>query len=108
MVDGAQSVPHLKVDVRELGCDFLAFSAHKMGGPMGIGVLWGKHDLLERMPPFLTGGEMIDSVTEEDAVWAPVPQKFEAGTQDAAGAYAFDADLSYLCLLYTSDAADER
>ena len=96
VVDGAQSVPHLKVDVRELGCDFLAFSAHKMGGPMGIGVLWGKHDLLERMPPFLTGGEMIDSVTEEDAVWAPVPQKFEAGTQDAAGAYAFDADLSYL------------
>ncbi len=63
---------------------------------MGIGVLWGRHDLLEAMPPFLTGGEMIDSVTEQDAVWAPVPEKFEAGTQDAAGIYALDAALSYL------------
>lgn len=96
IVDGAQSVPHVAVDVRKIGCDFLAFSAHKLGGPMGIGVLWGKMDLLEKLPPFLTGGEMIDSVTETDAVWAPVPQKFEAGTQDAAGSYAFDADLSYL------------
>ncbi|MGN0056219.1 MAG: aminotransferase class V-fold PLP-dependent enzyme [Atopobiaceae bacterium] len=96
IVDGAQSVPHLQVNVRQMGCDFLAFSAHKLGGPMGIGVLWGRHDLLEAMPPFLTGGEMIDSVTETDAVWAPVPQKFEAGTQDAAGSYAFDADLTYL------------
>lgn len=95
-VDGAQSVPHLRVDVRALGCDFLAFSAHKLGGPMGIGVLWGKPELLDAMPPFLTGGEMIDSVTEEGAVWAPVPQKFEAGTQDAAGAYATDAAISYL------------
>lgn len=96
IVDGAQSVPHIRVDVRELGVDFLAFSAHKMGGPMGIGVLWGKKDLLDALPPFLTGGEMIDSVTETDAVWAPVPQKFEAGTQDAAGSYAFDAALTYL------------
>ena len=96
IVDGAQSVPHIRVDVRELGIDFLAFSAHKMGGPMGIGVLWGKKDLLDALPPFLTGGEMIDSVTETDAVWAPVPQKFEAGTQDAAGSYAFDAALTYL------------
>ena len=96
VVDGAQSVPHLTVDVHELGCDLLAFSAHKMGGPMGIGVLWGKAELLDKMPPFLTGGEMIDSVTETDAVWAPVPQKFEAGTQDAAGSFAFDAALSYL------------
>ncbi|MCR5583035.1 MAG: SufS family cysteine desulfurase [Eggerthellaceae bacterium] len=95
-VDGAQSVPHLRVDVRALGCDFLAFSAHKLGGPMGIGVLWGKPELLDAMPPFLTGGEMIDSVTEEGAVWAPVPQKFEAGTQDAAGAYATDAAITYL------------
>lgn len=63
---------------------------------MGIGVLWGRKDLLDAMPPFLTGGEMIDSVTETDAVWAPVPQKFEAGTQDAAGSYAFDACLDYL------------
>ncbi len=96
VVDGAQSVPHLAVDVRKLGCDLLAFSAHKMCGPMGIGVLWGKAELLDVMPPFLTGGEMIDSVSETDAVWAPVPQKFEAGTQDAAGSYALDAALSYL------------
>ena len=96
IVDGAQSVPHVAVDVRALGCDFLAFSAHKLGGPMGIGVLWGRPDLLDAMPPFLVGGEMIDSVTEADAVWSPVPQKFEAGTQDAAGAYATDAALSYL------------
>ena len=96
VVDGAQSVPHLPVDVRKLGCDLLAFSAHKLGGPMGIGVLWGKNELLDAMPPFLTGGEMIDSVTEDDAVWAPVPAKFEAGTQDAAGSYATDAALTYL------------
>ena len=96
IADGAQSVPHVRVNVRELGCDFLAFSAHKMGGPLGIGVLWGKPELLDAMPPFLTGGEMIDSVTETDAVWSPVPQKFEAGTQDAAGSYATDACLSYL------------
>ena len=98
VVDGAQSVPHMRVDVRELGCDLLAFSAHKMGGPMGIGVLWGKGELLDAMPPFLTGGEMIDSVTETDAVWAPVPEKFEAGTQDAAGIYATAAAVDY----YTS------
>jgi cysteine desulfurase/selenocysteine lyase len=96
VVDGAQSVPHIGVDVRELDCDLLAFSAHKLGGPMGIGVLWGKADVLDAMPPFLTGGEMIDSVSETDAVWAPVPQKFEAGTQDAAGAYATDAAIAYL------------
>lgn len=96
IVDGAQSVPHVQVDIRALGCDFLAFSAHKLGGPLGIGVLWGRPELLDALPPFLTGGEMIDSVTETDAVWAQVPQKFEAGTQDAAGSYAFDADLTYL------------
>ena len=96
VVDGAQSVPHLDVDVAKIGCDLMAFSAHKAMGPMGIGVLWGRHDVLDSMPPFLTGGEMIDSVTEKDAVWAPVPQKFEAGTQDAAGIYAFDAAITYL------------
>lgn len=96
IVDGAQSVPHIAVDVRSLGCDFLAFSAHKLGGPMGIGVLWGKPELFEAMPPFLVGGEMIDSVTETDAVWSQVPQKFEAGTQDAAGSFATDAALTYL------------
>ena len=96
IVDGAQSTPHIKVDVKDLGCDFFAFSAHKLGGPMGIGVLWGKMELLEKIPPFLTGGEMIDSVTEEGAVWAEVPEKFEAGTQDAAGIYATDVALTYL------------
>lgn len=107
VVDGAQSVPHLTVDVHALGCDFLAFSAHKFGGPMGIGVLWGKKHLLDSMPPFLTGGEMIDSVTETDAVWAPVPAKFEAGTQDAAGSYATDAAISYLGA-FGMDVLEER
>ena len=107
IVDGAQSVPHLRVDVRELGCDFLAFSAHKFGGPMGIGVLWGRPELFDAMPPFLTGGEMIDSVSETGAVWSPVPQKFEAGTQDAAGVFATDAALSYLESL-GMEAVEER
>ena len=96
VVDGAQSVPHLQVDVAELGCDFFAFSAHKVFGPFGIGVLWGKHELLDAMPPFLTGGEMIESVSEQTAVWSPVPEKFEAGTQDAAGIYATDAAIAYV------------
>ena len=96
IVDGAQSVPHFSVDVNDIGCDFFAFSGHKVFGPMGIGVLWGRHELLEAMPPFLTGGEMIDSVTEQEATWAAVPEKFEAGTQDAAGIYALDAALSYV------------
>ena len=96
IVDGAQSVPHFPVDVVDLGCDFFAFSGHKMFGPFGIGVLWGRHELLDGMPPFLTGGEMIDSVTEQGATWAAVPEKFEAGTQDAAGIYALDAALGYV------------
>ena len=96
VVDAAQSVPHMPVDVRELGADFLAFSAHKALGPMGVGVLWGRMALLDAAEPFLTGGEMIDAVTEQDAVWAPVPEKFEAGTQDAAGIYATGAALDYL------------
>ena len=96
VVDGAQSLPHMPVDVTDLGADFFAFSAHKAMGPMGIGVLWGKMGLLNAMPPMLTGGEMIDSVTEQGAVWAPVPEKFEAGTQDAAGIFATGAALDYL------------
>ena len=96
IVDGAQSVPHIKVDVEDLDCDFFAFSGHKIFGPMGIGVLWGRHELLDAMPPFLTGGEMIESVSEQDAVWSEVPEKFEAGTQDAAGIYATDAALTYV------------
>ena len=96
VVDGAQSVPHFPVDLTDIECDFFAFSAHKVYGPMGIGVLWGRHELLDAMPPFLTGGEMIESVTEQGATWAPVPEKFEAGTQDAAGIFALDAALTYV------------
>ena len=96
VIDGAQSTPHIPVNVEELGADFFALSAHKIFGPFGMGVLWGKDELLRAMPPFLTGGEMIDSVTEQDAVWAPVPEKFEAGTQDAAGIFATGAALDYL------------
>ena len=96
VVDAAQSVPHMALDVNALDADFLAFSAHKALGPMGIGVLWGRHELLDATDPVYTGGEMIDSVTEQDAVWAPVPEKFEAGTQDAAGIYATGAALDYL------------
>ena len=96
VVDGAQSVPHFPVDVRDLGCDFFAFSAHKVYGPFGIGVLWGRHELLDAMPPFLTRGELIESVTEQGATWAPVPETFESGTQDAAGIFALDAALSYV------------
>ena len=96
VVDGAQSVPHIPVSIPDLECDFFAFSGHKAFGPFGIGVLWGRHELLDAMPPFLTGGEMISTVTEHDAVWAPVPEKFEAGTQDVAGIYALDAALSYI------------
>ncbi len=107
VVDGAQSVPHLTVDVADIGCDLFAFSAHKLMGPMGIGVLWGKKEVLDALPPFLTGGEMISSVSETDAVWAPVPAKFEAGTQDAAGIYALDAALGYLESI-GYDAIEER
>ncbi len=96
IVDAAQSIPHTRVNVEELGCDLLAFSVHKIFGPFGVGVLWGKQTLLLAMPPFLTGGEMIDAVTEESAVWAPLPEKFEAGTQDAAGIAASQYALDYV------------
>ena len=96
VVDGAQSLPHMPVDVADLGADFFAFSAHKAMGPMGIGVLWGKMDLLNAMPPMLTGGEMIDSVTRDGAVYAELPHKFEAGTVNAGGAVALAAAIDYL------------
>ena len=96
IADGAQSLPHVLVDVKELGVDAFAFSAHKLGGPMGIGGLWAHRELLESLPPFLTGGEMIDSVTEDGAVWAPIPEKFEAGTQDAAGIFATGVAIDYI------------
>ena len=96
VVDGAQSTPHIPVNVRELGADFLAFSGHKVYGPMGIGVLYGRRALLEEMPPFLTGGEMIESVSREGAVFAELPHKFEAGTVNAAGAAGLHAAINYV------------
>ena len=96
VVDGAQSAPHKKVDVQALGADFFAFSGHKMLGPMGIGVLYGREELLEEMPPFLTGGEMIESVARDSAVYAELPHKFEAGTVNAAGAVGLCAAIDYL------------
>lgn len=95
IADGAQSVPHIPVNVVDLDVDFLAFSGHKMLAPMGIGVLYGKKKLLYEMPPFLCGGEMINSVTREGAVYAPVPHKFEAGTVNAGGAVALDEAIRY-------------
>ncbi|MCR4891757.1 MAG: SufS family cysteine desulfurase [Lachnospiraceae bacterium] len=96
VVDGAQSVPHMRVNVRELDVDFLAFSGHKLMAPFGIGVLYGKKELLDKMPPFLRGGEMIDYVTREGQTWAALPHKFEAGTVNAAGAHGLAAAIRYL------------
>ena len=96
LVDGAQAVAHLPVDVRELGCDFYAFSGHKMYGPMGIGVLYGRAELLEAMPPWQSGGEMVSEVFFERATWQPPPHKFEAGTPDVAGAVGLGAAIDWL------------
>ncbi len=96
IVDGAQSTPHMSVDVKALGADFFALSGHKLLGPMGIGALYGRYELLEKMPPFLTGGEMIEYVTREDATWAEIPHKFEAGTVNAAGAVGLKAAIRYI------------
>ena len=96
LVDAAQSAPHIPVDVQALDADFAAFSGHKLMGPMGIGVLYARRELLEEMTPFLRGGEMIDSVTRTGAVWAEVPHKFEAGTVNAGGAVGLAAAIGYL------------
>ena len=96
IVDGAQSTPHIPVDVKELDADFFAFSGHKLYGPMGIGVLYGKERLLDEMPPFLSGGEMIESVTRESAVYAELPHRFEAGTVNASGAVGLKAAIEYV------------
>lgn len=96
VVDGAQSTPHMRVDVTDLDADFFAFSGHKLLAPMGIGVLYGKEELLKKMPPFLSGGEMIDSVTRTSAVYAELPHKFEAGTVNAAGAAGLKAAIDYI------------
>ena len=96
VVDGAQSVSHMPVDVQNLGCDFLAFSGHKMLGPTGIGVLWGTLDMLESLPPFMAGGEMIETVTLEKSTWNKVPYKFEAGTPNYVQAIGLGIAVEYL------------
>ncbi len=107
LVDAAQSVPHIPVDVADLGCDFLAFSGHKVFGPMGIGVLYGRESLLEAMPPWMGGGDMIRSVSFEGSTWNDLPWKFEAGTPNVAGAIGLGAALDYLSALGL-DALGER
>jgi cysteine desulfurase / selenocysteine lyase len=96
LIDGAQMVPHMSVKVEELGIDFLAFSGHKMLGPTGVGVLWGKGEILNKMRPFLTGGDMIGEVMLTGATWASIPNKFEAGTPDIAGIVGIGAAAKYL------------
>ena len=96
VIDGAQAVPHMPVDVSDIGCDFYAFSAHKMLGPTGVGVLYGRRERLEEMPPFLTGGDMISEVHISGAKWNELPWKFEAGTSNIADVIAFGAAIDYL------------
>ncbi|MEM4451344.1 MAG: aminotransferase class V-fold PLP-dependent enzyme, partial [Nitrososphaerota archaeon] len=96
VVDAAQAVPHMPVDVQQLDCDFMAFSGHKMLGPMGIGVLYGKERLLEEMEPFMVGGEMVKTVGFESSEWNDVPWKFEAGTPNVEGAIGLAAAIDYL------------
>ncbi len=96
MVDGAQAVPHKRVDVQALGCDFYTFSGHKMYGPTGIGVLYGRRELLEQMPPYQGGGDMISSVTFERTTYNTLPWKFEAGTPNIEGSIGLGAAIDYL------------
>lgn len=96
VVDGAQSAPHMKVDVQGMDADFFVFSGHKMLGPMGIGVLYGKKEILEKMSPFLLGGDMIEYVYEQEATFAPLPYRLEAGTQNVEGAVGIKAAMEYL------------
>ena len=96
VLDACQSVPHMPIDVKALEIDFLAFSGHKAVGPTGVGVFWGRAELLAELPPFLTGGSMIESVTMTAATWAPAPKKFEAGVPNMAQAVGLGAALKYL------------
>lgn len=96
LVDGAQAVPHEAVDVQAIGCDFYAFSSHKLFGPSGVGVLWGKAEHLEAMPPYQGGGEMILTVSFEKSTWNEIPHKFEAGTPDIGGVIGFGAAIDYV------------
>ena len=105
LVDGAQAAPHQPVDVQALGCDFYAFSSHKVFGPTGVGVLWGRSELLEAMPPYQGGGDMILSVTFEKTTFADLPHKFEAGTPDIAGVVGLGAALDYVAALGLAEIA---
>ena len=96
VLDACQSVPHMATDVKALNVDFLAFSGHKAVGPTGVGIFWGRAELLAELPPFLTGGSMIENVTMESATWAPAPRKFEAGVPNMAQAVGLGAALTYL------------
>ena len=96
IVDASQSIPHTKVDVQDLDADFLVFSGHKMFAPLGIGVLYGKKELLNKMPPFLMGGDMIEYVYEQNTTYAPLPNKFEAGTQNVEGVVGLGAAIDYI------------
>jgi cysteine desulfurase/selenocysteine lyase len=96
LVDGAQAVPHMQIDVQDLDCDFYVFSAHKMYGPTGIGILYGKEEIIDKMPPYQGGGDMIKTVTFAKTEYADLPQKFEAGTQNIAGVVGFGAAIDFL------------
>jgi len=96
LLDGAQAMPHMAVDVQDLGCDFYAFSGHKLYGPTGIGALWARAELLEAMPPYHGGGDMIRRVTFDETTYADIPYKFEAGTPHIAGAVGLAAAMDYL------------
>ena len=96
IVDSSQSIPHMKIDVQDLDCDFLAFSGHKMLAPLGIGVLYGKREILNQMPPFLMGGDMIEYVYEQNTTFAPLPNKFEAGTQNVEGVVGLSSAIDYI------------
>ncbi len=96
VVDASQAIPHMKIDVQELNCDFLVFSGHKMFAPLGIGVLYGKREILNNMTPFLMGGDMIEYVYEQDTTFAPLPNKFEAGTQNVEGVVGLAAAIDYI------------
>ena len=102
LLDACQSLAHQKLDVRDFGIDFLAGSGHKLCGPTGIGFLWSKKEILEKIPPFFGGGEMIQDVYEETSTWAELPHKFEAGTPAIAEAIGLAEAIKYICLLYTS------
>ena len=108
IVDGAQGAPHIPVNIKELDCDFYAFSGHKMLGPTGIGVLWGKTELLEEMEPFMGGGEMINTVTMESSTWNDIPYKFEAGTPNFAQAVGLGAAIDYLENIGMNEIADHE